>query len=276
MQLNTAALFFNKEKAITTSLVEQVASFLHKQGVKVLPLDTPEMLQKGEADLLICLGGDGTLLRCARAIAPLDVPLFGINCGTLGFLAACEKEDFQTALLQVLKGDIITYPRALARAVVHTPQGKEQSYDALNDYVLRTLQPRAFTIEATFNGHELPAFFGDGVIISTPTGSTAYSLAAGGPIVTPGTDVLLVTPICPHSLHERPLVLPAGGELVLRPDFKNIGQQILLSQDGQTNITITQGTYITFSRSPFSARFITVATHDFFTMLHRKLNWGAR
>lgn len=275
MQLNTAALFFNKEKDIA-SLAQEVASFLHGKGVQTIALDTPEELQKDTADILICLGGDGTFLRCARAIAPLDVPIFGINCGTLGFLAACEKEHFKTALLQVLKGDMITYPRALARAVVHTPDGKEQAYDALNDYVLRTLQPRAFTIAATFDGHPLPAFFGDGVIISTPTGSTAYSLAAGGPIVTPGTDVLLVTPICPHSLHERPLVLPAGGELVLRPDFKNIGQRILLSQDGQTHITITEGTSITFSRSPFSARFITVYTRDFFTMLHRKLNWGAR
>lgn len=274
MTFSKAAVFYNDSKPQLASLAQEVCDVLKRQGLAADLCDDLPRLQP--ADMLICLGGDGTLLRCARAAAPLQIPILGINCGTLGFLSTCEKEDFESTLSQILKGSFQLCDRALLRALVHLPGGQEHALEALNDCVIRAAQPRAFTVEASFNGEPLPPFLGDGVIVATPTGSTAYSLAAGGPIVTPGVDVHLVTPICPHSLHQRPLILPAQGTLLLKPVFKNENEQAGLSMDGQENIALPPGSTVTLTRSPFKARFITVSERNFFSVLHRKMNWGAR
>lgn len=276
MKIAKAVIYANPQKNISRTLAEEVVSFLQKNGIKASSLNNLEELPRQQADVLICLGGDGTLLRCARVAAPLGTPIFGINCGTLGFLTTCEQEDSKQALLQLLQGKCSLHKRALLRAHIQLPNGTFHTLEALNDCVIRSLQPRAFTLEASFNESPMPSFFGDGVIIATPTGSTAYSLAAGGPIAAPGVDVLLVTPICPHSLHQRPILLPDQGTLQLRPLFKNENEQAHLSMDGQTNLILPPNTLVQLTRSPLTAHFLYTPGRSFFSILHHKLSWRNR
>lgn len=227
-------------------------------------------------DLLICMGGDGAMLRCAREAAPLNIPLLGINCGTLGFLAACEKNEFENTLSDLLADKLQLQERTMLAVCVRLPNGKTQHLLALNDCLLRADKPRALTIEASFNNHPLPSYFGDGVLVSTPTGSTAYALAAGGPIVAPGVDGLLVTPVCPHTLTQRPLLLPSQGKLELCPLGKNAQDGICLSIDGQENLTLPPDARVQITRSSSQAKLLMHPKRDFFTMLNRKLSWGSR
>ncbi len=229
-----------------------------------------------ETELLVSMGGDGTMLRCARAAAPLGIPIFGINCGTLGFLAACEREDALPALQVLLNGQCAVHERFMLHTRLAAPGAHPREFVAFNDCVLRAAAPRAFLVEAQWNGKEIPSYFGDGVIVSTPTGSTAYSLAAGGPIVEPGVEVLAVTPICPHTLHQRPLILSADGTLALTPVFKNESDRAACSIDGQINFILPPGACVQISRSAMKAKLLCPPQRSFFTILKRKLNWGNR
>ncbi len=275
MNFRRAVIFFNEHKPNIRTLAQEACAFLTARGLHAAAITTLDGLD-ASADLLVCLGGDGTMLRCARAAAPLNMAVFGINCGTLGFLAACEITDFKERLAQLLSGACAVNERFMLRAQIIPQDGPGQEYLAFNDCVLRAAQPRAFTVNAAFNGKQLPPYFGDGVIIATPTGSTAYSLAAGGPIVEPGVDVLLITPICPHTLHQRPLILPAGGELELTPAFKNKEDGAVLSVDGQINLSLPTGARVKLTRSPLKVKLLGAEGRDFFSILNRKLNWGAR
>lgn len=274
MSFTRVCIFHNPQKPHTAGLAPQVQAWFTAHGVHAGLVSSPDHLPP--CDMLVCLGGDGTMLRAARAVAAQGTPLFGINCGTLGFLSACEQEEYPAALTQLLAGNFSARKRSLVRATVFFPDGKTQTEDALNDCVIRSSHPRAFTVQARWNGEELPAFLGDGVIVATPTGSTAYSLAAGGPIVAPGVDVLLLTPVCPHSLHQRPMIIPSGGELELTPVFKNQAEQACLSMDGQTNVLLPPGSRVVFTHAPHPAVFLHATQRTFFSILHHKLNWGAR
>lgn len=276
MNSNRFAIFFNEQKPLARVLAQEVGSFLQKRGLETVFLTSLETLSAQAFRLLICLGGDGTMLRSARTAAPLGLPVFGINCGTLGFLASCEKEDFETALEQALDGSCRFAERFMLQVKTFAPDTEEQNFLAFNDCVLRAAHPRAFTLNASFNGKQIPSYFGDGVIVATPTGSTAYSLAAGGPIVEPGVDVHLVTPICPHSLNQRSLILPAQGTLELIPEFKNEEELAVLSIDGQINLTLPRNARVQFTRSPLKAKLFCAQERDFFTILNRKLKWGSR
>lgn len=271
MNFKHACIFVNK--AIYQSLAQQVATFLHTHNIKVDILPSLENIP--QTDLLLSLGGDGTILKCVRTVAPKGIPVFAINCGTLGFLASCEKENALEALQYVIDGKFLIHSRTLLEARIFRPGEPEMTSLAFNDCVLHAATPRAFILQAQWNQTEVPSYYGDGVVVATPTGSTAYSLAAGGPIVEPSVDVLVVTPICPHSLHQRPLVLPAGGKLTLTPSLKYDEDRVLLSLDGQTNLSLASGARVEITRSRHTAQLIGFPQRDFFTNLHRKLSWGS-
>lgn len=260
------AIFHNPQKLHNAPLAQKVCDFLCAQGVTAELLDDLEQLCAH--DLLISMGGDGTILRCARAAGPKQIPIFGINCGTLGFLAAAEKDQLEQDLTLLLQGKCVLNKRMMLLAEVNG-----QKYPAFNDCVLRTDEPRAFETHAVWNGKALPDYYGDGIIVATPTGSTAYSLAAGGPIIEPSVPVLTITPVCPHSLYQRPLVLAADGVLTLTPDLKTTGRAFI-SLDGQNNADVPKGASVTLTRSPFDAQLLCLPERHFFTLLHRKLNWG--
>lgn len=276
MIFKQAAVFYNAHKTSVRPLAEDACAFLRQNGVCARLLTDLNGLADGKTDLLVSMGGDGTMLHCARAAAPLHIPIFGINCGTLGFLAACEQNDCRHSLQLLLDGKCAVNERFMLHARVLTPQADPQNFLAFNDCVLRAAAPRAFLIEAAWNGSEIPSYFGDGVIVATPTGSTAYSLAAGGPIVQPGVDVLVVTPICPHTLNQRPLILSADGALTLTPSFKNRADRAIASIDGQINLTLPPGARVQITRSPVKAKLLCPPERGFFSILNRKLKWGNR
>ena len=274
MQFKQVAVFYNEQKPQNAPLASEVAAWFTAHGVQTRVVTSFENLSA--ADLLICMGGDGAMLRCAREAAPYNIPILGINCGTLGFLAACEKTEFEQTLTDLLDGKLQLQTRTMLAVGVQFPDGKTSRFLALNDCILRADKPRALTIEAAFNGRPLPPYFGDGVLVSTPTGSTAYALAAGGPIVAPGVEGLLVTPVCPHTLTQRPLLLAADGLLELYPGGKNAQDGICLNMDGQENLTLPHGTRIQIRQSDIQAKLFMHPKRDFFAMLNRKLNWGSR
>ena len=274
MQFERVTVFYNEQKPQNKPLAEKAAAWLMRSGRTATVVTSLDDLT--DTSLLICMGGDGALLACAREAAPRRIPLLGINCGTLGFLASCEKTDFEKTLADLTNGKLPLQKRTML--AVHVQFANEDTQDllALNDCVLRADKTRALTVQATFDGRELPPYFGDGVLISTPTGSTAYALAAGGPIVAPGVEGLLVTPICPHTLTQRPIVLPAQGTLELSPVLKTPLDGADLTIDGQETLTLPAGTRVQITQSPHQAQFFTSSNRDFFTMLNRKLNWGSR
>lgn len=276
MTFHFAAVFYNKNKLHTLPLAKEVCALLQNKGLSaVLISDFSQLDEKNPPDLIISMGGDGTTLNCARYASARNIPIFGINCGTLGFLAACEKTAFEQQLTAILEGDFVICERLLLQVQIEQAN-KRKEFLALNDCVIRAAQPRAFSLESHFDGRQMPSYFGDGVIVATPTGSTAYSLAAGGPIVTPEVDVLVVTPICPHTLNQRPLILPAQGLLEMKPVFKNKEDRAQISIDGQINVLLPENARVLLSKSESKARLLFPKTTDFFSILNRKLQWGKR
>ncbi len=274
MQFERITVFYNEQKPQNKPLADEVAEWLVASGRTATVVTALDDLS--DTSLLICMGGDGALLACAREAAAKHVPIIGINCGTLGFLAACEKEEFQATLTDLFDNKLLLQRRLMLAVHVQLPNEDTQDLVALNDCVLHADKTRALTVEASFNEHELPPYYGDGVLISTPTGSTAYALAAGGPIVAPGVEGILVTPICPHTLTQRPILLPAEGRLKLAPVLKTPLDGADLTIDGQETLTLPPGSRIQVTQSPYIAQLFMSPKRDFFTMLNRKLNWGSR
>lgn len=278
MNFKKAVLVCNPSQPLAAQTARGLAVFLKQKGLQTQILSDYKLLPSvKDADLCVSLGGDGTTLRCARETAPAGVPVLAVNCGSLGFLSACEARDTQECLNRILDGDYQTTKRLLLRADIER-KGEEPLHGllAFNDCVIKAVQPRAFTLLARWNGRELKRCYGDGVIVSTPAGSTAYSLAAGGPIVEPDLDVLLITPICPHSLTERPLLLRADGELVFSPAFKNGADCAVVSLDGQSSYELKNADRVILRRAPYEARLLCAGKFDFFGRLRRKLEWGDR
>lgn len=276
MAFTHAVIFYSSGKPQNRALAEEAEAFVRSLGAHARLTDR---LEKEEdlsgADLLVCLGGDGTTLRAARAAAPKGLPIFSINCGTLGFLSSCEASAYQAQLTKIFAGDYQIHERFMLQAdIFQDDKHAVRKLLAFNDCVLRAAQPRAFLLKAEFNGRALQNYFGDGVIVSTPTGSTAYSLAAGGPIIEPSVDVLLVTPICPHTLNQRPLILPAHGQLSFTPLFKNPADRATACIDGQQNFPLDGRSRVELSRSPVKAKLVAAPEDSFFTALSRKLQWG--
>lgn len=278
MSFSKIVLVCNPSQPRAAQTAQALAEFLHGQKCTCTILnDYKKLSAASAADLCISLGGDGTTLRCARQCAPLNIPVLPINCGSLGFLSACETEQAQTVLAEILDGRHRTHRRWLLSAdIFRAGQPDITNALAFNDCVIKANQPRAFTLHAARNGQFFKQFYGDGVIISTPSGSTAYSLAAGGPIVEPQLDVWTVTSICPHSLADRALVLNAQTELVFTPQFKNPSDRATVSLDGQENFILQTQDRVILRRAACEALLITPQDFDFFNRLHQKLEWGTR
>lgn len=278
MNFRKIILVCNPSQPNAAQTAHRLADFLHQKGLQTETLnDYKRISHVFDADLCVSLGGDGTTLRCARATAPLGMPVLAVNCGSLGFLSACEENEAENSLLQILQGNFQTSRRLLLSADIERQgQAPIKGLLAFNDCVIKTLQPRAFALRAQCNGVELKRYYGDGLIISTPAGATAYSLAAGGPIVEPDLNVCLMTPICPHSLTERPLLVSAEAELVFSPDFKNDTDRAAVSLDGQENGELKSGDRVILRRAKHEARLLYAGGFDFFSRLRAKLEWGGR
>ena len=234
---------------------------------------TVEAEEMAEAvDAVITLGGDGTFLRAARLVAGYKVPLLGINLGSLGFLAEVRYEEIAEAIDMLAEGKYHLEKRKRVKAKVIRDGESVCEVTALNDAVLNMgSTPRVLDLEVRVGETSVGRYLADGLIVATPTGSTAYSLSAGGPIVDPSLDALVVTPICPHSLAVRPLLLASHHPLDIHLHDCPDG---LLSADGQVSHHVESGDHILFQHSPDPAYIIRLPKRDFFQIVQEKLRWG--
>lgn len=225
-------------------------------------------------DALVSLGGDGTLLRCARFLDGADVPLLGVNLGKLGYLASCSAREFTRVLPRLAKGNYASDVRMVLEATTGPAGGPETSVRrAVNDVVVHKGGfARVLRLRMTINGEPLGLLAADGIVISTPTGSTAYSLSAGGPIVEPGVHSLTVTPIAAHTLAIRPLVLKPESVISLQPE--DAPDEVLVTVDGQVGANLSNGHALTVRRADRPVRIVRFHGTTFIGRLRRKLGWG--
>lgn len=223
-------------------------------------------------DALIALGGDGTMLHAAHVIGKADIPILGVNLGALGFLTSITTGELESALDRLAEGAFTLSTRATLTCNVIRGAKRLGSFTALNDVVLGWgRSSRIITIDAQLDGDHIASYRCDGIVISTPTGSTGHSLSAGGPIVHPDAGVLLLNVICPHTLSARPLVLPDRAHLALT--VRAAARPLLLSVDGQEELTVRQGDRLDVHRSPRGVRFIHLPDYSYFGVLRQKLQW---
>lgn len=226
-------------------------------------------------DLLVVLGGDGTLLHGAGLIADRQIPILGVNLGNLGFLTSCPPPFARSALAEVLDGKSVCERRMRLRVELTRPDGEKVVRLACNDAVLsQGALARLLEFEARIGGHLINSYRADGLIISTPTGSTAYSLAAGGPILTPDMAAMVLAPICPHTLTNRPVVLPASSHLALR--MVTPAPNVVLTIDGQWGLQITDQDRIEIHEAAHPLLLHRPPHNTFFDILREKLHWGVR
>lgn len=225
-------------------------------------------------DAMLTLGGDGTLLRGARIIAPHPVPILGINLGRLGFLTCCNADQLSNALMRFARRDYYAESRMALEARVLDSNGVErQQWIALNDVVLHKGGfARVVGVRVAANGDPIATYAADGVVLSTPTGSTAYSLSAGGPVVFPTLETILVTPVSAHTLAIRPVILPASVEVTLKAE--DGPEQLLVTVDGQVGTTFASGETLCVRRAQGGVLIIRFPGTNFFTTLRQKLGWG--
>lgn len=237
---------------------------------------TPRDELASRCDLVIVLGGDGTLLSVAPSAAAADVPVFGVNYGGLGFMTPTPRDELESATRAILSGEFSTSSRRLLRATVTGPQRSEDFVrDVLNDAVINKNElARVVELRASVNGEVVSNFVADGLIVCTTTGSTAYSLAAGGPIVTPDVDAIVLTPISPHTLSNRPLVLPGDADVEI--ELVSTDMQIILTLDGQRGIQLHEDDRVVLQRSPYRLRLLHPGQRSYFDVLRTKLGWGKR
>ncbi|MCU0649025.1 MAG: NAD(+)/NADH kinase [Gemmatimonadaceae bacterium] len=227
-----------------------------------------------DVDAMLTLGGDGTLLRGARFLDGRDVPILGVNLGRLGFLTSCGVDEFEGALHRFARGEYIAEARmGLSSVAMHdaTPMGPR--WLALNDVVLsKGGFARVVRFHVMVDDEPIGPYAADGVIVSTPTGSTGYSLSAGGPVVVPTVESIVITPVSPHTLAMRPLVLPPTA--VVRVSADDGPEQLLVTIDGQVGARLSGSEALVVRRAPSAVRIVQFPGTTFFTRLRRKLGWG--
>lgn len=261
------SLFVNKIKPAAHLVAEQVRSILTKEGAQVINFDE----DANNVDLYCSIGGDGTILQLVHQAKNLEAPIIGINLGGLGFLADISIEVLESSLKAALKGSYTLNRRIMLQA--KGPNG--QIFSAANDVVFhRVKTPHLVDIAVHVGGRYINTFAGDGLIMATPTGSTAYSLAAGGPILTPDMNAFVLTPIAPHTVSNRPIVLSTGEEVTF--EYLNTYAPLEVTFDGIETLSLASRESLTVTLSPRTFCLVSLEGSDFFSTLRGKLGWTGR
>lgn len=225
-----------------------------------------------DADFVISMGGDGTFLKAASRVGHKDIPILGVNMGRLGFLADISPDDIEHCINALAQDDFSIESRALIQVEADGNLLGDFSY-ALNDVaILKRDTASMISIRANINGQYLNTYQADGLVVSTPTGSTAYSLSNGGPIIVPGTKVFSMTAVAPHSLNVRPIVIPDSA--VVELDVESRSHNFLVAIDGRSE-KCKEGTKITLRRAPYDVKVVKRSDHRYFNTLREKMMWGA-
>jgi len=264
---NIALVYKRLEKKL---LSHGVKIALERSAALQVGVDGYSYEELGEiCDILISLGGDGTLLGLARRTCSFGKPMLGINAGTLGFLTAASKDDFEELIDKLFIGEYDIEERMMMNISVHT-YGEIVELTALNDIVVtKNIFAKMIDVKVESSGELITGYYGDGLIISSPTGSTAYNLSAGGPVFFPLAKNFILTPICPHSLSQRTLVLHYDMEI----DVKAPSGAIVIV-DGQESFSLGQEDYLRICKNPLGAKFIVGKNFNHFRVLREKLHWG--
>ena len=280
-----AVALFSKPHPLARAVLLQIATTLERRGLRML-LDrsSAETLQRSggmsrsdaveNAGLVISVGGDGTLLSSARSVGATGTPILGVNLGNLGFLTETSCGDVSKVLDTVLDGKASLIHRRALRVRREADPGAEALF-SLNDVTLsKTGIARLFWLSLFVDGEWVADYRADGLILATPTGSTAYNLAAGGPIVAPGVDALVATPICPHSLSQRPIIVPGSSTMTVALPDDDGAKDVQMTLDGQVGIELEPGERILVDRSEHDVVLCRPAGRTFFSVLRDKLGWG--
>lgn len=230
-----------------------------------------EFLQNSDA--IVSVGGDGTFLSVAHICRFTEKPIIGVNLGGLGFLTDISPDEIESTLDKIQSGQFSTISRMVLEAVLYRENEQLCKFHALNDvFINRINTPKLTSISVWFGNDFITDFYADGIIVATPNGSTAYSLSAGGPIVEPNVKAFLLTPICPHSLTERPIILPSDKNIRLVINEKN--PDLLFSADGLESVRLQSGDQIVVSYGGARANLIQLTDVSYFELLRKKLSWG--
>jgi NAD+ kinase len=269
-QIKRIGLIGNHDKAACAHTVRQAVRLIKRAGRTPVVGDDAATLAR-ETDLMLVFGGDGTMLRVARETAGLGTPLLGVNIGGLGFLTAVSSDHLADALKNVWRGEFQFEPRALIE-VSGQCQGRKVVATALNDVVVsRGAVSRLIALDVSVDAEIITRYRCDGLIVSSPTGSTAYSLAAGGAIVLPTADVFTLTPICPHALSNRSIIMPLSSAIHIKAATPSPATN--LSADGQFVAELDAGDIVTIRRSRRAVRLVRLADSSFLEAMRRKLHW---
>jgi NAD+ kinase len=257
-------------RKVRTLCDPETARFLGQRGKgRTLPT------LAASVDLLLVLGGDGTMLGVARNMARRVVPVLGVNLGSLGFLTETRLEEMESVLDEVLQGRFEVEARMMLHASVVRGRRKISSHRLLNDVVInKSALARILEMNVKIDRQFVSTYHSDGLIVSTPTGSTAYSLSAGGPIVLPSLQAFCITPICPHALTNRPLVVPDSVRIEVTLESR--AENVYCTMDGQVGFPMKAGDRLSVRRSGASLPLIVSRQRNYFDVLRRKLRWGAR
>lgn len=273
----------NPQKKGAVKTLNALRTALEKQGcTTVLDLEAAALVGDAhgipaekfsdEVDLVAVLGGDGTMLNAVLRLGDFDKPVAGINIGTLGFLTTCTDEELESFAKTIGERDFTTTVRTMLQATVYRPGKPKEAFIALNEVTLaRGDTGRLVSVRASVNGELLNNYRADGLIVATPTGSTAYSLSAGGPLIEPTAGVFVVTPICPHSLSQRSLVLSDDSVIELAPE--NFESTMLFTADGRDNTHIGPQDRIEVRKSPRAFHLVKPRAVSFYDALRQKLRW---
>jgi NAD+ kinase len=278
-------IFANTHKKLFWQALPNILDWLNKKDVtvtfadeivKAAPFSLKNIRSKplkelpDHCDMLLAFGGDGTILKTAFNVAERQTPILGVNVGGLGFLTDVPLEQFQPILKDILKGKYDVEERLMIKGLI---EGDPKPLYALNDIVIdKARSIRVIEIKVDIDKHYLNTYIADGIIISTPTGSTGYSLSSGGPITVPSSKVLIINPICPHSLTNRPVIIPDTS--IVGATLRSAHSEIIVAADGTDARYCKSKTHLTIEKAPFSANLVKPSGSDFFSLLQNKLNWG--
>ena len=286
MAIQTVGLVVNRAKIQAVQFAHEVIALLTERGVDVcVDCECAPVLGRddiavpmeslGNVDLLITLGGDGTILTASHIAAPNGVPILGVHMGQFGFIAETHPEDLSAHLDEILEGRMNVEERMMVRGQVVRDKKTIIEAVGLNDVVLsKGLRAKMLNLQTSFGDEFVATYSADGVVVATPTGSTAYALSAGGPLVTPTVQALLVVPICPHTLAARPLVIPAEEVVSITVEWD--GGEVLFSADGTDIFPLESGDRVVVRRAEFSTRLVTFAESSFYRKVRKRLVWAER
>jgi NAD+ kinase len=257
-----------KQKGHETIIDEDIASLIDIEG-------SPRSQIPKESDMIIVLGGDGTMLSVCRLVGEREIPILGVNIGGLGFLTEVQKGEIYDVLERVLKGECPVEERLMIKAHVYRNNEIIAEYVAMNDVVVnKGALARIIDLETYIDRYYITTFKADGLIVSTPTGSTAYALSAGGPILYPTLKSIMLAPICPHMLTNRPIVLPDN--VLIEMILRSPAEDVFLTVDGQVGFSLHLNDIIEVKKAPYKTKLVVPCEKKYFEVIRTKLKWGER